>query len=82
MRAVNKNLIYSDFTLQLHVNCDGSIEYSVNDGQLHTLGMEISESIHDYFVNPTGVYTTKLFQGTKGACVCYVVEYIKSIIRV
>ena len=81
MRAINKNLIYPKFTLQLHVNCDGSIEYSVNDGPMLTLDIEISESVHDYYVNPAGVYTTKLFQGTKGACFCYVVEYIKSIVR-
>lgn len=82
MRAINKNLIYPGYSLQLHVNCDGSIEYSINDGQLNALEIEISESIHEYFVNPAGVYTTKLFQGTKGACVCYVVEYIKSIVRI
>ena len=82
MRAVNKNLIYPDYALQLHVNSDGSIEYSVNDGQLRTLSIEISESVHDYFVNFVGDYTTKLHQGTKGACICYVVEYIRSIVFV
>lgn len=80
MRAVNKNLIYPNYTLQLFVNCDGSVDYSVNDGTLRSLDIEISESVHDYFVNPTGVYTTKLFQGTKAQCVCYVIEYIKSIL--
>lgn len=81
MRQINKNLIYSDYPLQLHVNCDGSIEYSVNDGQLSTLDIEISESVHNYFVNLNGRYDMKLFQGTKAQCVCYVIEYIKSIIK-
>lgn len=82
MRAINKNLVYSDFTLQLHVNCDGSIEYSVDYGPMIPMDIEISESVHDYFVNPAGEYTTKLFQGTKGACVCYVVEFILSMVRI
>lgn len=81
MRAVYKNLIYPNYTLQLHVNCDGTVEYSVNNGQLYSLRIEISKTAGGYFVHPIGI-NTRPFLGTKAACVCYVVEYIKSIVRI
>ena len=81
MRAVNKNLIYPEFTLQLHVGCDGSVEYSVNNGPLYSLRIEITKTAGGYYVHPTGINTRSYF-GTQGACVCYVVDYIKSIVRI
>lgn len=81
MRAVNKNLYYPKFTLQLHVGCDGSVEYSVNNGPLCSLRIEISKTAGGYYVHPTGI-NTRPFIGSKAACVCYVVEYIKSIVRI
>lgn len=81
MRAVNKKLIYPKFTLQLHVGCDGSVEYSVNNGPLYSLRIKISKTAGGYYVHPVGI-DTRPFLGTKGACVCYIVDYIKSIVRV
>lgn len=81
MREVNKRLIYANYIIDVWVNRDGSVEYTVNDGKLQELDIEISESVHNYYVNPCNEYLTKLEEGTKSKCIWYVIDYIRQKIE-
>lgn len=81
MREVNKRLKFVNYTLDVQINHDGCVTYKVNNGESNELDIEISESVHNYYVNPRNEYLTKLKQGTKNECVWYIIDYITKIIE-
>lgn len=83
MREVNKRLKFVNDILDVQINHDGCVTYKVNNGESKELDIEISESVHNYYVNPRNQYLIKLKKGTKNECVWYIIEYIiKKIVHV
>lgn len=77
MREIHKKLIYPEYILDVWVNCEGTVNYTINDGKIEKLDIEVSESIHDYYVNPCNERLKKIEKGTKNKCIKCVIEYIR-----